>query len=286
MLSSTRLNTTVSIRRPQARTIIMAKAGWRIRLITATGSALLCTCCAGCIVVPLRVPTKTISVSGATGKTIDLEFIKAGSTTRGELEQNLGWVDTGIDDKLFVGRWAQSSWGVAWAAGGGYSATGGWNRSWKTHNLIVDFDENAVVRRKWLVPDKDVISTLSEWVTANPGRPLDLSPPIETPIEYIRSGKSFVGTLVLSHDDLKFVEDRDKGSKVAYDFKTSPENIGYLSLGNWLAADGGHPENVVVTIHFRRKTAIGGKLAARMDVPTMLILIKYMQQTHSVSSLN
>ncbi len=259
----------------------MAKAGWRIRLIAATGTGLLCACCAGCIAVPLRVPTKTISVSGATGKTIDLEFIKPGATTREDLGQKLGWIDTGIkDDKLFVGRWAQSSWGVAWAAGGGYSATGGWNRSWKTHNLIVDFDENAVVQRMWLVPDKDVISTLSEWVTVNPGRPLDLSPPIETPIEYIRSGKYFLGTLILRQDDLRFVEDRDKGSKVAYDFKTSRENISHLSLGNWLAADAGHPENVVVTTHFRRKTAVGSKLAARMDVPTMLILIKYIQQTH------
>jgi hypothetical protein len=264
----------------------MAEAGLRIRLMAATGSALLCAFWAGCIAVPLRVPTKTISVSGATGKAIHLEFLKAGTTTREEVGQNLGWIDTGVnDDRLFVGRWAQSSWGVAWAAGGGYSATGGWSRSWKTHNLIVDFDENDLVQRMWLVPDKDVINTLSEWVVANPSPPLDLSAPIETPIEYIRSGRHFLGTLVLNHDDLRFVEDRDKGSKVAYDFKTSPENIRHLSLGNWLAADVGHPENVVVTIHFRRKTAVGSKLAARMDMPTMLILIKYIQQTQSDSSI-
>jgi hypothetical protein len=72
------------------------------------------------------VPTKTISVSGATGKKLDLEFIKVGATTREEVGQKLGWVDAGIkDDKLFLGHWADSSWVVAWAAGGGYSAAGG-----------------------------------------------------------------------------------------------------------------------------------------------------------------
>jgi len=263
----------------------MAKIGLRIRIIGAVGSAVLCAYCAGCIAVPVRVPTKTVSVSGEKGKAIDLEFIKVGATTREDVGQKLGWVDTGItDDKLFVGRWAQSSWGVAWAAGGGYSATGGWNRAWKTHNLVVDFDEKGVVQRMWLVPDRDVVSTLSEWVFTNPSRLLDLSAPIEAPIEYIHSGKHFLGTLVLSKDDLRFLEDRDKGSKVAYDFKTSPENISHLSFGNWVASDAAHPENIVVAIHFRRKTAVGSKLPARMDLPTMMILIKYMRQTQSGSS--
>jgi hypothetical protein len=235
--------------------------------------------------VPLRVKTKTVSVSGATGNAIDLTFIQAGATTREDVGQKLGWVDTGIkDDKLFVGRWAQSSWGVAWAAGGGYSATGGWSRTWKTHNLIVDFDDKGVVQRKWLVPDKDVINTLSELLSANPSRPLDLSAPIEAPIEYIHSGKRLLGTLALGRDDLSFVEDRDKGSKVAYDFKTSPRNISHLSLGNWVTSNSNHPENVVVTIHFRQKTAVGNKLTARMDLPTLVILIRYIQPNQSDSS--
>ncbi len=70
------------------------------------------------------------------GEETRLEFIKVGSTTRGEVEQKLGWVDTGIkDDRLFIGRWAESSWGVAWAAGGGYSAAGGCSqrRAWSLY---------------------------------------------------------------------------------------------------------------------------------------------------------
>jgi len=262
----------------------MADFRLRILILRAVWSAALCAGCAGCIVVPVRVPTKTVSVSGAIGKKIDLEFIKVGATTREDVRQKLGWVDTGIkDDQLFVGRWAQSSWGVAWAAGGGYSAAGGWNRAWKTHNLVVDFDENAVIHRMWLIPDTDVIDTLSEWVYTNRSPPLDLSTPIKAPIEYIHSGKRLLGSLVLSKDDLRFLEDRETGSKVAYDFKTSPGNISHLSLGSWTASNAAHPENVVVAIHFRQKTAVGSKLPARMDLPTMMLLIKYIRQTQSGS---
>jgi len=262
----------------------MAKTSLRIRLAAGVWTALVCACCSGCITVPVRVPTKTISVSGETGKKLDLGFIKAGATTREEIVQKLGWVDTGVkDDNLFVGRWAESSWGVAWAAGGGYSAAGGWNRAWTTHNLILDFDEKGLVQQMSIVPDKEVIKTLSERISKDPLHSLDLSVPIKAPVEYIRAGKHFLGTLILSKDDFRFLEDREMGSKVAYDFKTPPENVSHLSLGSWVASNSSHPENVVVTIHFRRRTAVGSKLVSRVDVPTTMILLKYIQQTQSDS---
>jgi hypothetical protein len=263
----------------------MSTIGLRIRLIRAVWIALLCAWCSGCIVVPVRVPTKTISASGETGKKLDVEFIKVGTTTREEVGHKLGWVDTGVkDDKLFLGRWADSSWGVAWAAGGGYSGAGGWNRSWTAHNLVLDFDEKGVVQQMSVVLDKDIINTLSERISKDPSRSLDLSVPIEAPVEYIRPGKQFLGTLILSKDDFTFLEDRGTGSKVAHDFKTSPENISHLSMGSWVASDSSHPENVVVTIHFRQKTPAGSKLAVRVDMPTTMILLKYIRQTQSGSS--
>src|SRR5208282_5493224 len=224
MLCSRRFNATVNLRWSDGGQR-HGKVNLRIRLIAAVRIVLLYACCSGCITVPVRVPTKTISVSGETGKKLDLGFIKAGATTREEIVQKLGWVDTGVKhDNLFVGRWAESSWGVAWAAGGGYSAAGGWNRAWTTHNLVLDFDEKGVVQQSSLVPDKDVIKTLSERISKDPLRSLDLSVPIKAPVEYIRSGKHFLGTLILSKDDFRFLEDRETGSKVAYDFKTPPEN--------------------------------------------------------------
>ena len=69
---------------------------------------------------------------------------------------------------------------------------------------------------------------------------------------------------------------------MAYDFKTPPGNIRQLTMGSWAASDSSHPENVVVTIHFRQKTAVGSKLAARVDLPTAML--KYIRQTQSGSS--
>lgn len=262
----------------------MAKTSLQIRLVATVSAALLCACCSGCITVPVRVPTKTIGVSGVTGKKLDLTFIKAGATTREEIVQKLGWVDTGVRDDLFVGRWAESSWGVAWAVAGGYRSAGGWNRAWTIHNLVVELNDKGVVLQSLLLPDKDILRTLSDWISKDPIRSLDLSVPIRAPIEYIRSGKNSLGTLILSKDDFRFLEDRETGSKVVYDFKTPPENVRGLSLGHWVASNSSHPENITVTIHFKRKTAVGSKLVARVDLPTAMILLKYIRQTRSDSS--
>jgi hypothetical protein len=165
----------------------MARTSLRIRFIAAVGVALLCACLFGCVVVPVRVPTKSRSVSGQTEKKLDLEFIKLGTTTREEIDQKLGWVNVGLkDDRIFLGRWADSSWGVAWAAGGGYSAAGGWNRIWTIHNLVLYLDEKGVVQQKLLILDEEIISTLSELILRDPGRSLNLSAPIELPVEYVR----------------------------------------------------------------------------------------------------
>ena len=60
-------------------------------------------------------------------------------------------------------------------------------------------------------------------------------------------------------------------SACGHDFKTQPGNIRQLSMGSWVASDSSHLGNVVVTIHFRQKTAIGSKLAARVDLPKTLM---------------
>ncbi len=60
-------------------------------------------------------------------------------------------------------------------------------------------------------------------------------------------------------------------SACGHDIKTPPGNIRQLSMGSWIASESSHLENVVVTIHFRRKTAVGSKLAARVDSPTTMM---------------
>jgi hypothetical protein len=221
------------------------------------------------------------------GKKLDLDFIQVGTTTREEVGQKLGWIDTGLrDDRLFVGRWADSSWGVAWAAGGPYAAAGGWNRVWKTHNLVLDFDEKGVVQQMSFVPDKDILRTLSARVSQEPNHSLDLSTPIEVPVEYIRQGKRFLGTLILGRDTLQFLE--EPGVKESYDFRTSPENMSHLSMGHRVVSDSldPHPGNVVVTIHFKQSTSVGSKMNVRVDLPTTMTIVKYIAQTQPRSALH
>lgn len=267
----------------------MSKIGSRIQVIQVAWIVLLCAFLSGCLAAPIRAPTKTRNTSGALGKKLDLGFIQVGTTTREEVRQKLGWIDTGVtDDRLFLGRWADSSWGVAWAAGGEYAAAGGWNRVWKTHNLVLDFDEKGIVQQMSIVPDNDILRTLSEQVSKEPTRSLNLSTPIELPVEYIRQGKRFLGTLVLGKDTFQFLEDRERGEE-SYDFKTSPENVSHLSMylphkPVEVAWDRLHPGNVVVTIHFKKSTSVGSKMNVRVDLPTTMILVKYIAQIQQGSA--
>lgn len=267
---------------------MMSKIGSRIQFIRVAWIALLCAFFSGCV-VPMRAPTKTRSSSGEVGKKLDLDFIQAGTTTRAEVGQKLAWIDTGVkDDRLFLGRWAESSWGVLWAAGG-YEGAGAaaWNRAWKTHNLVLDFDEKGVVQQVSFVSDEDILRTLSDRVSKDPSRSLDLSAPIEVPVEYIRSSKHFMGTLILGRDAFAFLEDRETKSKEAYDFRISPAGISHLSMGHGgpikiergVASDVLPPGNVVVTIHFKQKTSVGSKIKVGVDIPTTMILMKYIAQT-------
>ena len=124
--------------------------------------SLVSICCCGCIAVPIRVPTKAVGTTGDTGKKVDLSFIVAGTTPRNEVAQRLAWVDSGIkNDRFFVARWTQSSWGVAWAVGGYYAADAGWNRSWIIRYLVVEFDQQGLTEKFSFVDDHKLAETLT-----------------------------------------------------------------------------------------------------------------------------
>jgi hypothetical protein len=45
-------------------------------------------------------------------------------------------------------------------------------------------------------------------------------------------------------------------------------------MGSWVGSDSSHLGDVIVSIHFWQKAAIGRKLAARVDLPTTMMLLK------------
>jgi len=251
----------------------LANAAICFGLVTA------CFLCQGCLVLPLRAPTRTNGNSGAMEK-INLDFIQSGKTTREEVTAKLGGTDTGIIDKqLFLGRWASSKWGVLWVVGGGYSAAGGWNRGWARHNVLIAFDDKDVVQQYRQFPDEQLVSQLSAAVAQGQGEPLDLSTPMELPIEHRHSsGRTSSGTFILAADSFEFREEDGEGK---HDFKISPKQIKELSLTSIGHGDKSDPRFMNQTIHFTEKTKVGGKMTIRVNVPTVLILVKYLAQIRS-----
>jgi hypothetical protein len=246
----------------------MFKIPQQIRVVSLTLTALLCLFSAGCG-VPLRVPTKTRGVSGEFGKKFDLDFIQVGVTTREEVEQKLGWIDTGVKtDRYFLGRWASSGW-----------AEGDpWNRRWSVHNLLVDFDKRGIVQKISHVRDKDLFETLSALAAQDSSGALNLSP-ICVPVKVVDDGfrQRFLGTLTLGKDAFQFLQDRKAGSAKKYmAFKTSPENISHLSLAQVTVED---PRILIETIHFKEKTPAGKKMNVQIDLPRTVTLIRYIAQT-------
>jgi len=227
-------------------------------------------------VVPLRAPTRTHGNSGATEK-ISLEFLQSGKTTRDEVSTKLGATDTGIKDRqLFLGRWATSKWGVLWMIAGNNSGAGGWNRGWARHNVLISFDDQGTVQQFRQFSDEDMVKQLSAWVAEGYTQPLDLSSPIEIPVDHRHSsGACFPGALILSNDSFEFRENEK------HNFKISARQIRNLQLTSIGLGDKSDPRYLNETIFFAEKTKVGGKMTVRIDVPAVLILVKYLAQTRA-----
>ena len=230
--------------------------------------------CQGCVIVPVRAPTRTNALAGNIEK-VNLDFLQAGKTTRQEVTERLSETDTSIKENgLFLGRWSSSKWGVFWAAGGGYNAVGGWNRAWARHNVLISFDDQDVVQQFRKFPDEELVKQLSAWVAEGHAQPLDLSSPIEVPVDHRHgSGVSFPGILILSNDSFEFRENEK------HNFKIPPQQIRDIQLTSIGHGDKSDPRYLNETIHFTQKTNVGGKMTIRVDVPTIMTLVKYVAQT-------
>src|SRR5260370_11937747 len=135
--------------------------------------------CQGCVVVPVRAPTHTNGLAGKMEK-VNLDFLQAGKTTRQEVTEKLGETDTSVkENRLFLGRWSSSKWGVFWASGGGYNALGGLNRTSTKHNVLISFDHQDIVQEFRKFSDEDLVKQLSPWVPKRHYHPLHLPSPIQ-----------------------------------------------------------------------------------------------------------
>lgn len=243
------------------------------RIFQLPVSLLLCSLCLGCLVVPLRVPTQT-----SHGK-IDLTFIHPGSTKREEVLEKLRWADTGLNnERLFLGRWSRSKWAVAWFVGGYGAGTGDAKRIWGAENLMIEFDETGVVQQSRRVSDEALAKELSAWLVRSHSPDLDLSTPMEISIadHHVRGDTYQPARLVLAQDYLELKEPEKKSRE----FRVPRGKLTQITFAGVFKRDEPELGYLNHTLHFAEKTSVGRQMTVQTDLPGLLMLVKYLGQSH------
>jgi hypothetical protein len=263
--------------RPTARGRVptfTSSAGW-VTLVTLTLSLFSGQ---GCLLVPMRAPTRNSGASGEPLKgKVDLAFLQTGKTSGQDVREKLAWMNTGLGEKrFFLGRWSSSSSGTAWfVAGPPAEGAGGWNRNWRTRNILVDFDDKDLVKKYRVFPDSELVREFAERLAENP-EPLDLSKPVKVYIRHRHGpGQYSHGTLLLGSDSFSYHEDGDKRN---HDFEISPKEIKQFRLAGWRTSDN-DAQNLDERVYFTRKTAVGGKMTICVRVADLMLLVRYWTQT-------
>ena len=241
--------------------------------------------CSGCFSGAMRLPTRTRDVSGQPQK-LDFSFLKAGSTTKEEVTKNLGAIEMHMEQTdIFWGRWERSTWGHGIVVGAPPLAGGAeGKRVWGSHNLLIRFDEQGVVKNWIEVGDKDLYERLDFLAL---GRPLlDLSSPARAKV-YMSLAAAEV---ILSADSFEYTaEATDECGKI----KTPRANIAKVASG----PSRDHSIGILVTIYFAEpvctsrkapgsdKTVSHKSLELRVEPSTLLLLRRYFKQTQLKSSL-
>lgn len=166
---------------------------------------LLCSVLLGCIgATPL--PKRTRTPEGTEVKSIDLKFLHPGQTARAEVREKLRIIDTGYEgDRFFLGRWSSSTWGGWIILAGYYQAEAAGGRVWKTGNLLVEFDDQGIVKRIEPFADHDALRVLAPVAESTP---VKLDPPLEMSVNYWKNNAAITvpARIVLSDDQLDFEE--------------------------------------------------------------------------------
>jgi hypothetical protein len=226
----------------------------------------------------MRVPTHTQGPSGKHANA-DLSFLRIGSTTREDVVQHLGWADSQLkNDRLFLARWRDSKWVVAWAVGGGYSGTGGAPRLWHTHNLAVEFDDKDVVSVYHEFSDDALAKELLASLERVKSPALDLSSPVVISIRHRRGQHYEPATLSLGKDSVEVTRHDMPSSH----FKIAPQKITGLTFVNGLKEESPDPQSTNYTLHFSEKTKVGKNLTLRVDIPTLVILVQYLAENGTI----
>jgi hypothetical protein len=236
--------------------------------------AVLCIYFCGCVPVP--VPHKARGVSGVEKKTVDLGFIKVGSTRQEEVIKNLSWIDAQAKDaRFFVGHWDElTSWGAVWI-------NGSWMRLQNSNSVLIEFDDEGVVRQ--VTGFKNVQAEL--WLLASryPDPSLDFSSPIEIHVHCTCRETLRRGSLVLRPGSIAFLEDREgyRKAKRHCDFEAPLTDISRLEVYSWEIAALAQPGSTAITLGFKRRLEAGRQVEILTDLASALTFLRYVERVSS-----
>jgi hypothetical protein len=232
----------------------------------------VCLACLGC--APIR---KHVSGVSETREQIDLSFLQVGSTSREEVFEKLNWINTGIQEqRLFVGRWSAYSkvWFWVWAPPPVYSLPEP-QESWRPNNLMVEFDTQGVVKQFRVLSDSDFLRELSAWVQRRgPSLPAFVTPATITVKHRHASSKYYAADLTLGTDSFEFHERVD----TSHNFSIAPGQLGSLTYPKATPGDTSDPRDINCRLEFRGTTKAGSHLTLAMDVPSLFVLVEYVEQ--------
>jgi hypothetical protein len=173
----------------------------------------------------------------------------------------------------------ESKWTVATAvAGGGGSA----DRVWQVHSLIVEFDEKGIVTAYRVVADGELAQELAASLARTEAPALDLSTALIVSIRHHHGLKSREkygpATLSLGREQLEFNEP----GKPSHTFKISSRKIRAFTFAGRLRGDDPDYRNTNYILHFSEQTNAGKTLTMRIDMPTLMVVVRYFIQHHAV----
>ncbi len=252
----------------------------RAKTLFALICVFLCSLCVSCIIFPVRVPTRTKTPLSTERKTkIKVNFIQVGSTSRADVLNNLGWINTGIqEENFFWGRWTSSAWRWVWAVGAGGGGALGSNRVWGSHNLLVEFDEKGLVKSYSVFNDGAILKRLCATLTQRMREPLNLSPPIEIQVQHrhAREAQYEPAKLILDKESFEFKE----FTKKSHSFEISPAKITRFSHASTFVRDPSSNASIIYSVHFGVKTNAGKKITLALGPKALMVLARYFVQTN------
>jgi hypothetical protein len=235
-----------------------------------------------CLGSPVPLSRRDRAASGEERK-LDLTFIQAGKTSRAEVNEKIGWMDTGYrNPHVFWGRWSSSTLGYWVVVGGPGGAEDLSRRVWGLKNLIISFDQNGLVRDSQLSDETELIRMLHQTFVETEAEPLDLTQSLTFAVEY-RDGRTYkLANLSFGPDSIVVQGVRRSYVNIAPTQISEVRPPGPMSQDvGWNLDRPGATERPGITLLLSEKSRRGKEIILRMPADALATLILFLNEKGS-----